>query len=99
MGRLQLVIDVGDLDEEIDFHSRLFSTQPAKVKEGYANLVIADPSLKRVLFEKPGEGGTLNHLVVDPFDSQRLGGGQSQAGRGVGDQRGRPVISRSIPGR
>lgn len=65
MGRLQLAIDVGDLDEAIDFYSRLFSTQPAKVKEGYANFVIADPPLKLVLFEKPGEGGTLNHLGVE----------------------------------
>ena len=65
MGRLQLAIDVGDLDEAIGFYTRLFSTPPAKVKEGYANFVIADPPLKLVLFEKPGAGGTLNHLGVE----------------------------------
>ena len=65
MGRLQLAIDVGDLDEAIDFYSKLFSTPPAKVKEGYANFAIADPPLKLVLFEKPGGGGALNHLGVE----------------------------------
>ncbi len=65
MGRLQLAIDVSDLDEAIDFYTRLFSTSPAKVKEGYANFAIADPPLKLVLFEKPGAGGTLNHLGVE----------------------------------
>ena len=65
MGRLQLAIDVGDLDEAIGFYTRLFSTPPAKVKEGYANFAIVDPPLKLVLFEKPGAGGTLNHLGVE----------------------------------
>ncbi len=65
MGRLQLAIDVSDLDEAIEFYSRLFSTEPAKVKDGYANFAIVDPPLKLVLFEKPGAGGTLNHLGVE----------------------------------
>lgn len=65
MSRLQLAIDVGDLSEAVEFYSRLFSASPAKVKEGYANFVIADPPLKLVLFEKPGAGGSLNHLGVE----------------------------------
>ena len=65
MGRLQLAIDVGDLDEAIDFYSRLFSTPPAKVREGYANFSIVDPPLKLVLVEKPAAGGALNHLGVE----------------------------------
>ena len=65
MSRLQLAIDVGDLDEAIGFYTRLFSTGPAKVRDGYANFAIADPPLKLVLFEKPGAGGTLNHLGVE----------------------------------
>ena len=65
MGRVQLAIDVGDLDEAIGFYTRLFSTEPAKVKDGYANFAITDPPLKLVLFEKPGAGGTLNHLGVE----------------------------------
>ncbi|MDG1464390.1 MAG: ArsI/CadI family heavy metal resistance metalloenzyme, partial [Acidimicrobiales bacterium] len=65
MGRLQLAIDVGDLDEAVAFYTRLFSTAPSKVREGYANFAIDDPPLKLVLFEKRGEGGTLNHLGVE----------------------------------
>ena len=65
MGRLQLAIDVGDLDEAINFYSRLFSTQPAKVKDGNANFSIDDPPLKLVLFENPAAGGVLNQLGVE----------------------------------
>ena len=65
MGRLQLAIDVGDLEEAIDFYSSMFGTGPAKVRPGYANFAIDDPPLKLVLFEKPGGGGTINHLGVE----------------------------------
>ena len=65
MSRLQLAIDVGDLDEAIDFYSSMFGTGPAKVRPGYANFAIDEPPLKLVLFEKPGAGGTINHLGVE----------------------------------
>ena len=65
MSRLQLAIDVGDLDEAIDFYSSMFGTGPAKVRPGYANFAIDDPPLKLVLFEKPGGGGAINHLGVE----------------------------------
>ena len=65
MSRLQLAIDVGDLDEAVDFYSRMFGTGPAKVRPGYANFAIDEPPLKLVLFEKPGGGGTINHLGVE----------------------------------
>ena len=65
MSRLQLAIDVGDLEEAIDFYSSMFGTGPAKVRPGYANFAIDDPPLKLVLFEKPGGGGTINHLGVE----------------------------------
>ena len=65
MGRLQLAIDVSNLDEAIDFYSRMFATPPAKVRPGYANFAIDDPPLKLVLFEKLGGGGTINHLGVE----------------------------------
>ena len=65
MSRLQLAIDVGDLDEAIDFYSLMFGTGPAKVRPGYANFAIEEPPLKLVLFEKPGAGGTINHLGVE----------------------------------
>ena len=62
--RLQLALDVSDLDEAVDFYSRLFGTEPAKRKPGYANFAIADPPLKLVLFES-STGGTINHLGVE----------------------------------
>ena len=64
MSRLQLALNVSDLDQAVDFYSKLFGTEPAKRKPGYANFAIADPPLKLVLFEGP-EGGTLNHLGVE----------------------------------
>lgn len=65
MSRVQLALNVDDLDAAIVFYSRLFDTEPAKVKPGYANFAIADPPLKLVLLENPGHGGTLNHLGVE----------------------------------
>jgi catechol 2,3-dioxygenase-like lactoylglutathione lyase family enzyme len=65
MARVQLALNVEDLDQAITFYSRLFHTEPAKRKPGYANFAIADPPLKLVLLEKPGQGGTLNHLGVE----------------------------------
>lgn len=64
MSRLQLAINVTDLDAAIEFYSRLFDAEPYKIKPGYANFAIADPPLKLVLFEGP-EGGTINHLGVE----------------------------------
>jgi len=64
MSRLQLAINVTDLDKAVEFYSQLFDTEPAKIKPGYANFAIADPPLKLVLFEGP-EGATLNHLGVE----------------------------------
>jgi len=63
--RLQLAIDVSDLDEAIDFYSKMFATEPAKVKPGYANFAIDQPPLKLVLFENAEGGGTINHLGVE----------------------------------
>jgi catechol 2,3-dioxygenase-like lactoylglutathione lyase family enzyme len=64
MSRVQLALNVTDLDAAIAFYSKLFATEPAKVKAGYANFAIADPPLKLVLFEG-AEGGTINHLGVE----------------------------------
>lgn len=62
--RLQLALDVTDLDESIAFYSKMFGAEPAKVKPGYANFAIADPPLKLVLFEGTA-GGSINHLGVE----------------------------------
>lgn len=65
MSRLQLALNVADLEASIDFYTRLFGAAPAKVHPGYANFVVADPPLKLVLFAGDGEPGTLNHLGVE----------------------------------
>jgi len=68
MSRLQLAINVDDIETSIDFYRRLFDTEPAKVRPGYANFAVAEPPLKLVLIENPGHGGSLNHLGVEVED-------------------------------
>ncbi|MCY3585938.1 MAG: glyoxalase/bleomycin resistance/extradiol dioxygenase family protein [Acidimicrobiales bacterium] len=63
--RLQLALNVDDIDEAVDYYSRLFDAEPAKRRDGYANFAIDEPPLKLVLFENPGNGGTINHLGVE----------------------------------
>jgi catechol 2,3-dioxygenase-like lactoylglutathione lyase family enzyme len=65
MGRVQLALNVSDLDASIEFYSKLFGAPPAKVRDGYANFAIVDPPLKLVLFAGGGEPGSLNHLGVE----------------------------------
>ena len=65
MSRMQLALNVDDLDTAIEFYSKLFNTTPAKRKPGYANFAIVEPPLKLVLLENPGQGGTINHLGVE----------------------------------
>jgi catechol 2,3-dioxygenase-like lactoylglutathione lyase family enzyme len=66
MSRVQLSVNVRDLDAAVAFYSRLFGTEPAKLRPGYANFAIDDPPLKLVL-NSPGNGpgGTINHLGVE----------------------------------
>lgn len=64
MARVQLALNVSNLDDAVAFYSKLFAAEPAKVEPGYANFAIADPPLKLVLIEGEG-GGTLNHLGVE----------------------------------
>jgi predicted enzyme related to lactoylglutathione lyase len=77
-GRVQLAINVDDLGESIGFYSKLFGTEPAKVKPGYANFAIADPPLKLILMENPGQGGSLNHLGVEVADTDAVDAEQSR---------------------
>jgi catechol 2,3-dioxygenase-like lactoylglutathione lyase family enzyme len=65
MARVQLALNVANLEDAIGFYSKLFSTEPAKVRPGYANFAIDEPPLKLVLIEGHGEPGTLNHLGVE----------------------------------
>ena len=71
MSRLQLAINVSNLEESIAFYTKMFATEPAKVKPGYANFAITDPPLKLVLFEGP-DGGTINHLGVETETSAEV---------------------------
>ena len=72
MSRIQLALNVDDLDTAIAFYSTLFGTAPAKVKPGYANFAVAEPPLKLVLIENPGQGGSLNHLGVEVESSDKV---------------------------
>jgi catechol 2,3-dioxygenase-like lactoylglutathione lyase family enzyme len=65
MSRVQLALNVPDIDEAVAFYSKLFATEPYKRKPGYANFAIADPPLKLVLFEQAGAASRLNHLGVE----------------------------------
>jgi catechol 2,3-dioxygenase-like lactoylglutathione lyase family enzyme len=78
MSRVQLALNVSDLDGAIAFYSKLFATEPAKVKPGYANFAIAEPPLKLVLVEGHGEPGTLNHLGVEVETTDEVGAAQQR---------------------
>ena len=64
MSRVQLALNVSNIDEAVAFYSKLFGTEASKRKPGYANFAIDEPPLKLVLIEGEG-GGTLNHLGVE----------------------------------
>jgi len=65
VSRVQLALNVSDIDEAVDFYSKLFATEPAKRRPGYANFAVADPPLKLVLIENGGADTRLNHLGVE----------------------------------
>ncbi|WP_433603657.1 ArsI/CadI family heavy metal resistance metalloenzyme [Nocardia sp. CA-135953] len=72
MSRIQLALNVDDLDQAVMFYSTLFQAEPAKRKPGYANFAVAEPPLKLVLIENPGHGGSLNHLGVEVESSDQV---------------------------
>ncbi len=77
-GRIQLALNVDNLDESVAFYSKLFGAQPAKLRPGYANFAIAEPPLKLILMENPGEGGSLNHLGVEVADTDAVDAAQTR---------------------
>ena len=84
MSRVQLALNVADLDAAVDFYSKLFGTPPAKVRPGYANFAVAEPPLKLVLIEGGGASGTLNHLGVEVGSSAEVAATQARlAGEGM----------------
>jgi lactoylglutathione lyase len=77
-GRIQLALNVDNLDESIAFYSKLFAAEPAKLRPGYANFAIAEPPLKLILMENPGQGGSLNHLGVEVADTEAVDAEQTR---------------------
>src|SRR5918999_518519 len=66
VSRVQLALNVDDIDEAVAFYSKLFSAEPSKRRPGYANFAIAEPPLKLVLLEGPdGEPTRMDHLGVE----------------------------------
>ena len=93
MSRVQLALNVANLEEAVEFYSKLFATEPAKVHPGYANFAIADPPLKLVLIEnETAVAGSLNHLGVEVESTDEVasahgstvGGGAAHRSRGSG---------------
>ena len=78
MSRLQLALNVHDIDAAVEFYSTLFDTQPVKRRPGYANFAVSNPPLKLVLFENPAATGTLNHLGVERESMEEV---EAQASR------------------
>ncbi len=70
--RLQLALNVKDLDQAVDYYSRLFGAEPHKRRDGYANFAIDNPALKLVLFENPGADERINHLGVEAQSQHEL---------------------------
>lgn len=71
MSRVQLALNVADVESSVEFYSTMFGVAPHKRRPGYANFEVADPPLKLVLIEVPagergaGTVGALNHLGVE----------------------------------
>jgi catechol 2,3-dioxygenase-like lactoylglutathione lyase family enzyme len=65
MSRVQLALNVSDLDAAVGFYTKLFQTAPAKIRPGYANFAIVEPPLKLILIEGAGTPGSLNHLGIE----------------------------------
>ena len=85
MSRVQLALNVSDLDTAVEFYSKLFGTAPAKLRPGYANFAVLEPPLKLVLIEGHGEPGTLNHLGVEVESTHEVAEAHSRlTGEGLG---------------
>ena len=76
--RVQLAINVSDVDAAVDFYSRLFGAQPHKRRPGYANFALDAPPLKLVLIENAAAAGSLNHLGVEVADTAGVADAQQR---------------------
>jgi catechol 2,3-dioxygenase-like lactoylglutathione lyase family enzyme len=89
-GRVQLALNVNDIDEAVGFYARLLGAEPAKRRPGYANFAVDDPPLKLVLLERPGHGGSLNHLGIEVPDTAAVDSAHArlaQAGLAAAEER------------
>jgi catechol 2,3-dioxygenase-like lactoylglutathione lyase family enzyme len=79
MSRVQLALNVADIDAAVDFYSTLFATEPAKRRPGYANFAVVDPPLKLVLIESATRApGSLNHLGIEVGSTDEVTAAQSR---------------------
>ena len=78
MSRVQLALNVSNIDEAVAFYSKLFKTEPAKVRPGYANFAVSEPPLKLVLIENAAADGRLNHLGVEVFSTDEVAATQAR---------------------
>src|SRR3954447_1679035 len=78
MSRVQLALNVPDIDEAVAFYSKLFDTEPNKRQPAYANFVLADPPLKLVLFENAEASARLNHLGVEVSSTAEVAAHQAR---------------------
>jgi catechol 2,3-dioxygenase-like lactoylglutathione lyase family enzyme len=82
--RVQLALNVGDLDASIEFYTSLFGVPPTKVRDGYANFAVVDPPLKLVLISGQGEPGTLNHVGIEVASTEQVAAAaQRMSGEGA----------------
>jgi len=78
MSRVQLALNVSNLEEAVAFYTKLFQTEPAKLRPGYANFAVEEPPLKLVLIEGTGTPGTINHLGVEVATTQDVADAQQR---------------------
>ena len=84
MSRVQLALNVSNVDEAVAFYTKLFGVEPAKRRDGYANFAVDSPPLKLVLIENPTAAGSLNHLGVEVFSTDEVTAAQVRlAGDGL----------------
>ncbi len=78
MARVQLALNVSNIEDAVAFYSKLFGVEPAKRRDGYANFAVDEPPLKLVLIENPAAAGSLNHLGVEVFTTGEVAAAQER---------------------
>ena len=85
--RLQLALNVRNIDEAVEYYGRLFGASPHKRRPGYANFAIDEPPLKLVLMENAEAAERINHLGVEVFeDADVRAAGARMASAGILDE-------------